>query len=322
MGLLPKDVAGQTAVSDSDVWTKRPDGTEMNQDGLIRDKNGKVYGTPTAANQVASTGQLSRNEQDATAGYRTREGQDYANQAEFAGHLRALASGRGPTVAGTQLAIGMDQAANQQLAQAAGAGGSNGALARMQAMKNTGTMQAATNQQAALARAAEASEANRALGATLTNMGNQSAGMTKQATDAAQNYNKQANDLEAAREGLSLDADKASSSALASGAGMGLMALASDRREKTDIKPADMGSFLDALKPYTFTYKDPSKADTAPGERVGIMAQDAAPTKVGQTFVSKSDGDGHLQLDVGNGLGAALAGLADVNKRLKKVESR
>jgi hypothetical protein len=115
-------------------------------------------------------------------------------------------------------------------------------------------------------------------------------------------------------------ADNSFKGDLIGGGGSMLAAIFSDKREKTDVRAADMSAFLDALEPYTFNYKDPSKDGAAPGKRIGILAQDAKRSKVGRSFVFE-DGD-RLKLDVGNALGAALAAAASLNKRVKKLESR
>jgi hypothetical protein len=91
----------------------------------------------------------------------------------------------------------------------------------------------------------------------------------------------------------------------------------SDEDEKKDIRgaAADTRAAIAALRPYTFEYDDPSNG---PGERVGVMAQDMAKTRAGRGVVM----DGKpMRLDIGNAIGLALAGLSDMERRLKAIES-
>jgi len=114
-------------------------------------------------------------------------------------------------------------------------------------------------------------------------------------------------------------ADQAFYGSLVGGAGSLLTgALASDRRIKRDVKDGttDVHAFLDALKPYLFGYVD-DKPDTI---RIGVMAQDVEATPKGKTLVKEIGGV--KQIDVAQGLGAALASLAEIHGRLKAVEAK
>lgn len=104
-------------------------------------------------------------------------------------------------------------------------------------------------------------------------------------------------------------------------AGGQIAAVASDRRLKTDIKPADrdIDELLSTIKPYAYRYTDEKHGK---GERVGIMAQDLGKSKRGRELLTGLPGGEGLGVDVNKGLSAALAGLARVNERLAAVEGR
>lgn len=98
-------------------------------------------------------------------------------------------------------------------------------------------------------------------------------------------------------------------------------AAASDARGKTDIKAnKETQAFLNALTDNEYRYKDTSKPGTAPGTHYGPMAQDLAKTKMGRTIVIDSP-DG-MMVDTSRGLLLALSGLANINKRLAKMEGK
>lgn len=94
--------------------------------------------------------------------------------------------------------------------------------------------------------------------------------------------------------------------------GAGLLPLLSDEREKKDVKRANLDRLADSLKGFRYRYKDEKNG---PGERVGIMAQDAIKGgPAGQQMV-RLGGDGKLRMDPGNSIGAALAMSAEALRR-------
>jgi hypothetical protein len=100
-------------------------------------------------------------------------------------------------------------------------------------------------------------------------------------------------------------------------------ALISDRREKTDVRSAEaeIAEWTSTLDPYTFRYRDPDKPGRAPGRRFGVMAQDLEKSRIGRSLVRELD-DGTKAVDVGQSVGAILATLSSMNKRLGRVEAR
>lgn len=79
----------------------------------------------------------------------------------------------------------------------------------------------------------------------------------------------------------------------------------------------DMHEFLSTLDSASYDYKNPERH--GPGRHYGVMAQSAAKSKVGSTFVLPT-ADG-LALDSRKATGAALAALAYVNRRQDALES-
>jgi hypothetical protein len=106
---------------------------------------------------------------------------------------------------------------------------------------------------------------------------------------------------------------------MAGGQVLGGLAMLSDETKKTDIAEAGdlTDQMLDALKPYRYRYKDEKFGQ---GERAGIMAQDLERSELGKKVVTET-AEGKM-LDVNKTISAALAGLARVNERLRKVEGR
>ena len=97
----------------------------------------------------------------------------------------------------------------------------------------------------------------------------------------------------------------------------------SDERSKTDVREGGGAarSFLESLgAALLYRYKNPQEAGAAPGQQMGVMAQDVAKTPMGQQMVVPTN-EG-LMLDPARSLGAVLAGQADLHNRTKALESR
>lgn len=91
-------------------------------------------------------------------------------------------------------------------------------------------------------------------------------------------------------------------------------AAASDENLKEDISDFDASAFLDTLTPSKYKYKDPAKHGE--GKQVGVMAQDVE-KEVPQMVKNTPEGK---YLDYNKAGGPIFASLADIHKRLKKVE--
>lgn len=101
--------------------------------------------------------------------------------------------------------------------------------------------------------------------------------------------------------------------------GTGLTAAAlmmSDERQKEEIEEFSPSDFLDSITGYKFKYKDPKKYGD--GEHVGVMAQDLEKTDAGSKLVSDTP-EGKV-VDYSKSGPHLMASIADLNKRLKKVE--
>lgn len=99
---------------------------------------------------------------------------------------------------------------------------------------------------------------------------------------------------------------------------MGMAAMASDERNKTDIKPADgkIEEFLDKTGAHSFKYKDEAKniPHAGKGEYVAPMAQELEQSEIGKSMVS--DTPNGKEVDYGKAFGAIMASLSHLNKRL------
>jgi hypothetical protein len=115
----------------------------------------------------------------------------------------------------------------------------------------------------------------------------------------------------------SASASQMQNSMIGAGAQIGAAALMSDKRAKENIKPANLEieSLLGKLKPYSFDYKDESHGQ---GKQTGIMAQDLEKSKAGRGAVL--DTPGGKMVDGAKASTLALAALANLNDRLKKLE--
>lgn len=101
--------------------------------------------------------------------------------------------------------------------------------------------------------------------------------------------------------------------------GAGLLAKSDERSKDVGGKP-DLDAFMASLKPAEFRYKDPSAAGAAPGENVGVMAQDVEKTPVGKTMVKNTAGG--KMLDMQKGFGVILAALASLHDKYEELEAK
>ena len=94
----------------------------------------------------------------------------------------------------------------------------------------------------------------------------------------------------------------------------------SDKRVKKDISKADkeIENFLNHLKAQNWTYKDQEKYGE--GNHTGVMAQDLEKSSVGKQMVEEHDGV--KMVNYTKGFATMMASLADINKRIKKLEGR
>lgn len=95
-----------------------------------------------------------------------------------------------------------------------------------------------------------------------------------------------------------------------------IAAAASDERVKENVADGDKSveKFLDGIAAKDWDYKNPAKHGE--GRRTGIMAQDAEK----HSDMVFTHTDGVKMLDLGKATSTALASLANINKRLRKLE--
>lgn len=98
--------------------------------------------------------------------------------------------------------------------------------------------------------------------------------------------------------------------------------VASDRREKSHVKPAegDLRAMLDTIHGYSYNYKDPDAPGAGPGRHVGVMAQDLEKHPLTSGAVVDTPNGKMVRYDQ---LGPVnLAATAYLNDRLDSIEKR
>lgn len=216
---------------------------------------------------------------------------------------RAIASGNAPSIAQMQLNQATDQQARQAMSMAASArGSSNPALAFRQAQIGNQQMGLENSQAGAIMAEQERRQADQYI--------------------AQQAAAQRGVALQSATANQQADQSKANTqmNALAGIGGTAAMML-SDETEKENIKPAkdsanEIETFMNAIKEYNYNYKNKANGT---GEKTGVMAQDLEKTAVGKTMVDEN-GKGQKVVDTNKAIGAILAGMADLNKKIKKME--
>lgn len=286
------------------------------------------------ATQAARNIAVSNNLMAQLATYGKQYTQALGGQTKLVGDLQGTINGTAPSVAQGQLEAGLGQTRSALNSEAAGATGTNAALARETAMQATAGADANTNQQAAQLRAQEVQGAEQAQGTVLGQEAGEASGMYGANLSAAGAASAAAGSEEGQREtanmqgqqqqnqlefnllnGIGQDAAKAST-----GGGTAT----SDRREKTDVKKlgdSDMEQLLSKIAGYGGQYKHPGTDGEAPGNRIfGGMAQDIQKGgPLGKEMVIQGK---PLKLDLPNAVGAALAAVAYLKKRIDAEHGR
>ena len=242
-----------------------------------------------------------QNRQKASNSFKMTQGARLGEQEALA-RQRNIASGKTPSIAQAQL----NQATGQQaqLANAIAAssrGSSNPALAFRQAQIGNQQMGLENAQAGAIMAQQEQNSADQ----FLAQQAAAQRGVALQSGLANQQAKQQ--DQQAVIQGI---------------AGIGqTAAMLSDETEKENIKPAkgsanEIETFMNAIKEYNYNYKNKANGT---GEKTGVMAQDLEKTSVGKTMVDEN-GKGQKVVDTNKAIGAILAGMADLNKKIKKME--
>lgn len=102
----------------------------------------------------------------------------------------------------------------------------------------------------------------------------------------------------------------------------------SDREQKRDIRAlasalrrdSDLADFLESMRPVAFRYRHPGEPGQAAGPQTGVIAQDLERSEIGRQVVD--DGPGGKRIDLPRAVTATLAAMADMHKRLARLEGR
>lgn len=223
---------------------------------------------------------------------------------------RDVLAGKKPSIAEQQLRKATDQNIAQQMAIMASQRGRDPGVAARQAAQNAATAQQTAAGDAAMLRLNEQNQARNALMGGYGNvLGIEQAKNAAQQAGAAQGKAEDENSI------WNIGGKVASGIA-----GVGSM-LFSDENLKTNKEPAveKITAFLNALEPKNYEYKEGTKAKKQEkGKKVSVMAQDLEKSEIGKKMV-KNTPDGKM-VDYAKGAEAAIAALANIHKRLKKLE--
>jgi len=235
--------------------------------------------------------------------------------------FRDIASGKSPSVSEMQFQKAIQDLSKQQLAAAASSRGmSNVGLAQREAMQAGKEAGIDLGAQSAIAKEQEIRAASEQLM-------RQAAAQRGVALDAAQS------NLQAGLEGSrirsefigSLAGSAASASSGGGGGGGGANSDVSlkENMNQTEKSGSEMvGEFLDALKSYTYNYKDKENngQKNPEGKVTSVMAQDLEKSKLGKQMVV--DGPEGKMVNYGQGMAPLFAAIAELNQRTKKLEKK
>lgn len=267
-----------------------------------------------------------------------KQREDAAKRAETAGAANAAlladmqkrALGQAPTLSELQMRSANDRSLAQTMAAAAAARGGNPALAQRQIANQRAAASRDVAQQSAQARLQEQMMYQQAQAQEQAAADALLSGATRQGFD----METQPANLLAQYEGMRFAQDVARRNAvreqqqqlLGQGLNIGSSLLGafamSDKANKKNIKPGDkkISKFLDSLSAREYEYKNTEQPGTAPGKRVGIMAQDLEKSDAGKSMVV--DTPSGKMVNYAQGFGTMLAAQAEMNKRLKKLEGK
>jgi hypothetical protein len=250
-----------------------------------------------------------------------------ANAPALIQQLSQQAMGQGPSLAEAQLKSATNRNLAQQLAAAASMRGRNPAAAQRQVLMQQGDAGRQLAEQSAVARLQEQQQAMQQLTQQQQLADQAAASTTQSGFQAALAPKTSAQQYDLARAGVRQQnnaADKqVQAQVMGQLIGAGGQALAgSDENNKTNIKDGskDVSSFLNTLSAKNYEYKDSAQPGTAPGKRVGIIAQDLEKSDMGKTMV-KDTPNGKM-VDTVQGFGAVLAALSELNERMNAQEGK
>lgn len=245
-------------------------------------------------------------------------GEALKGEAESLRRFREIASGKAPSVSEMQFQKAMQDLSKQQLGAAASARGmSNVGLAQREAMQAGKEAGIDLGAQSAIAKEQEMRAASEQLL-------RQAAAQRGVALGAAQ-----AN-LEAGLAGSRMRSEFISNLASSGAKAMsgGGAAASSDVSLKENMNQTEKSGsemveeFLNALKSYTYNYKDKENngQKNPEGKVTSVMAQDLEKSKLGKQMVI--DGPDGKMVDYGQGMAPLFAAIAELNQRTKKLEKK
>lgn len=245
-------------------------------------------------------------------------GEALKGEAESLRRFREIASGKAPSVSEMQFQKAMQDLSKQQLGAAASARGmSNVGLAQREAMQAGKEAGIDLGAQSAIAKEQEMRAASEQLL-------RQAAAQRGVALGAAQ-----AN-LEAGLAGSRMRSEFISNLASSGAKAMsgGGAAASSDVSLKENMNQSEKSGsemveeFLNALKSYTYNYKDKENngQKNPEGKVTSVMAQDLEKSKLGKQMVI--DGPDGKMVDYGQGMAPLFAAIAELNQRTKKLEKK
>lgn len=243
-------------------------------------------------------------------------GEALAGEKESLQRFRDIAAGKTPSVSEMQFQKAMQDLSKQQLGAAASARGmSSAGLAQREAMQAGKEAGIELGAQSAIAKEQEQRAASEQLM-------RQAAAQRGVALGAAQS-NLQAG----------LEASKMRSEFISNLAGSGAQAMSGgqpnsdvslkENMNQTEKSGSEMvEEFLDALKSYTYNYKDKENngQKNPEGKVTSVMAQDLEKSKLGKQMVT--DGPEGKMVNYGQGMAPLFAAIAELNQRTKKLEKK
>ena len=250
-------------------------------------------------------------------------GEALAGERESLKRFRDIAAGKTPSVSEMQFQKAMQDLSKQQLGAAASARGmSNAGLAQREAMQAGKEAGIDLGAQSAIAKELEQRAASEQLM-------RQAAAQRGVALGAAQS-NLEAG-LAASRMRSEFIGNLAGSGAKVAAAqaqGAGGAAATSDVSLKENMNQTEKSGsemveeFLDALKSYTYNYKDKENngQKNPEGKVTSVMAQDLEKSKLGKQMVT--DGPEGKMVNYGQGMAPLFAAIAELNQRTKKLEKK
>lgn len=229
-------------------------------------------------------------------------GQARAAEKDLMNQLIAQSQGQAPSVANMQYENAVQDALKSNSALAAsGRGVSNAGLMNRNVMNANSNIQNEMAQNSAVNRLVEQQGAQQQLASQIGQQRGVAAQVGMANVQATQQQRQSDNQF------------------LGNLGAAGAMAFSDENLKTNKKKNASalnaVDEFLNSVKPYEYNYKGGDDTD-----RFGVMAQDLEKSKIGDQMVSDTP-EGKV-VDYGQGFSAMMAGLAEMNQKIKKLEKK